>query len=873
MPPSAPLPPTSRRTSLGVLAIIAVAVALLGLLVAQTSRHSIDGARMNVAGRQRMLSERLVSLTLLARSAPPEEQAMWRPRIDATVSDLREASQELRSVGSGDQVIPPDSKVAADYEQLVALQDSVKEASMRIAAQPGAPSADVDAVLAQQKRLAVAIAHIVDELEAEWSRQVDGLLMLEAACVILLLVAMALGIRLALMPAQHKLELTVSALAESESRNRAVLDAMPDGLIIVSREGKYLGVNPSALALFDLAPNANLDDFVRRRQQLGDATGRPLDVEQLPSRITLASGLPLSDEVLTIRRDDGTLRFFAVNTRPLFSSTGTQPNAVVILFRDVSLQRRADEELIAQAQALEMQNQELLEQADQLERGQALFRSLVETAGSAIVGLDADGRVFEWNREAELLFGVSRQNAIGRRYVDEFVPKEEQGRLNAGVRSALEGQTVRNLVAPVNSAGSERHTVLWNVAPLRVGAGQPVHGLIVAGLDITEREASEERFRLLFEQSSDAHMLYDAEGIIDCNDATLRMLRTSGREKLVGRRPADLSPMRQPDGRLSVVAAGQMREKARATGHHRFEWLHKRDDGSEFPVEVTLTPLRLNGRDVILAVWHDIAERKAVEEALRQAKDAAESANRTKSEFVTRMNHELRTPLTAIIGFSRVMLMGRAGELSAGAQLYAQRIRDNGMHLLSLINQILDVAKVEAGRMDLEHETVEVAALVSETVAMLESNAEAKGVALRRDVPEGMAPVVTDPGKLKQILINLVGNAIKFTTVGEVLVRVVADVSTGQPRQIIVSDTGLGVPEDRYMKIFEPFEQGDSSTRREFGGTGLGLAIVKSFADLIGAEITVESTVGVGSTFTVTLPVPAGVGALGIAPEPEGSRV
>ena len=200
-----------------------------------------------------------------------------------------------------------------------------------------------------------------------------------------------------------------------------------------------------------------------------------------------------------------------------------------------------------------------------------------------------------------------------------------------------------------------------------------------------------------------------------------------------------------------------------------------------FPVEATLTPVRLNGREVILAVWHDIAERKKVEDALRAAKDAAESANRTKSEFMTRMNHELRTPLTAIIGFSRVLLQGKEGPLTPNAQLYAERIRANGMHLLSLINQILDVAKVEAGRMELETEVVAVEELVRETMAMLESTAHTKGISLSRRVPQVVAPIVTDAGKLKQILINLIGNAIKFTTEGEVSVVVEVDPATSQP--------------------------------------------------------------------------------------------
>jgi signal transduction histidine kinase len=173
---------------------------------------------------------------------------------------------------------------------------------------------------------------------------------------------------------------------------------------------------------------------------------------------------------------------------------------------------------------------------------------------------------------------------------------------------------------------------------------------------------------------------------------------------------------------------------------------------------------------------------------------------------------------------------------------------------LSLINQILDVAKVEAGRMELETETVAVDALVRDTIAMLESTAHAKGIALRSQVPAQVATIVTDAGKLRQILINLIGNAIKFTSVGEVSVTVETDDVTRQPVSISVRDTGIGIAPDRQQKVFEPFEQGDSSTRREFGGTGLGLSIVKAFAELIGAAIDVESELGRGTTFTVWLP-------------------
>jgi PAS domain S-box-containing protein len=842
-----------RRASVAVLAVIAVAVAVLGLVVAQTSRHSIDGARMNVAGHQRLLSERLVALTLLSRDADSVGRELWRPRIDATVNELRAASQQLRSVSTGGAIIPDDSRAGRDYESLIALQDSVK-ASANGVTEPNATNAQIDSTLAQQKRLAVAIEHVADELELEWSREVDRLLLLEAACVILLLIAFSFGARLALQPTQEQLSITIGALAESESRTRAVVNAMEDGMFIIDEKGDVTEWNPAALRIFDLPEMALASDIHAVMHRTRDEHGRDLTLERMPSIVTIRTAKSVAGMLLTTTTPAGDVRWINVNTNPLFRGDSTAPHAAVSIFRDVTIARRIEEERLAQAEALELQNQELISQADALEREQALFRSLVETAGSAIVGLDADGRVFEWNREAESLYGIDRVDALGKSYVEEFVTPRHRQRMRAGIAAVLGGKQIKNHVGPVVNRDEQRHMVLWNITPLRAGPREPVHGLIAAGVDITEREASDERFRLLFERSTDAHMLYDAEGIIDCNDATLQLLRVDSRERLSGRRPAELSPLRQPDGRLSVVVAGQMRERARITGHHRFEWTHRRDDGTDFQVEVTLTPLKLHGRSVFLVVWHDITERKAVERALRLAKEAAESANRTKSDFVTRMNHELRTPLTAIIGFSRTLLKEKSGPMVPGDRLYVERIRENGMHLLSVINQILDVARVESGRMELERDSVMIDELVRETVAMLESTADAKGIELRCELPEKTNPIITDAGKLRQILINLVGNAIKFTAEGEVLVRLTNDPDTGQPREIMVRDTGMGIPADRQGKIFEPFEQADSSTRREFGGTGLGLSIVQSFVQLIGGSISLQSVPGEGTTFIVRLP-------------------
>jgi PAS domain S-box-containing protein len=837
-----------------VLIVVAAAVAMLGVLVRQTSSLGTEAALVNAAGRQGLLSERLLAAALAARSAPPHERELWTRRVSATARDFRDAAARLRGARAGGPVFPSGTPAGESYAALATLQEALIASALETASHGS--SAVEDSLISRQWRFIASMERVTAELEGESARRIDGLVQEEAACVILLLLALGFGIRLALQPTQERLQKTAEALAESESRSRAVLDAMGEGMLLADLEGQILVLNPSArhiLGLPDDGADVSVQSLVSR---IVDRNGVQIAVDMLPTRITMRTGEPVTDATIGVRDTDGNVRWLNVNTHPLFREVGQPPYAAVAIVRDVTFERRVAEERAAQAEALELQNQELLAQADALGRGEALFRSLVDTAGSAIVGLDMEGKVFEWNREAETLFGVPRAEAIGQPYAEAFVTPQHRSRMRGGIATVLGGEPLRNLVGPVKGRNGDQRTVLWNITPLRATAGAPAHGLIAAGLDITEREASDERFRVLFERSSDAHLLYDEHGVLDCNDATLRMLRADSKEMVLGRTPIDLSPRRQSDGRLSVIVGEQMRQLARLRGYHRFEWTHQRMDGSPFLVEITLTPVRLNNREVILAVWHDIAERKAVEDALRSTKDAAESANRTKSEFMTRMNHELRTPLTAIIGFSRVLLQGKEGSLAPGVSRYVDRIRVNGMHLLSLINQILDVAKVEAGRMELELESVSVDALVRDTLAMLDSTAEAKGLILRGDLPPRVALLVTDEGKLRQILINLVGNAIKFTNEGEVCVRVDVDPKTGRATSIVVSDTGIGIPADRQLKVFDPFEQGDSSTRRQFGGTGLGLSIVKTFAALIGARITVESKVGQGTTFTLLLPTP-----------------
>ena len=241
---------------------------------------------------------------------------------------------------------------------------------------------------------------------------------------------------------------------------------------------------------------------------------------------------------------------------------------------------------------------------------------------------------------------------------------------------------------------------------------------------------------------------------------------------------------------------------------------------------------------------------------LRQSRDAAEDANKAKSSFLATMSHELRTPLNSVIGFANLLIRNRAGNLTAQDLQYLSRIRDNGTHLLHLINDVLDVSKIEAGRMEVHPVPTDLAPLVHDTIAQLGGQAITRAVALRADAPDGLLPVEVDPARLKQVLINQIGNALKFTEQGSVTVKVVADVG-GRPLRIDVIDTGIGIAPERLEAIFEAFTQAEATTERRFGGTGLGLTISRSLLRLMGADLKAHSNPGQGSTFSITFPASA----------------
>lgn len=372
--------------------------------------------------------------------------------------------------------------------------------------------------------------------------------------------------------------------------------------------------------------------------------------------------------------------------------------------------------------------------------------------------------------------------------------------------------------------------------------------------DITERVASQERFRLLFEQSSTPHLLTDPSGVVDCNPAAVALMGYRSKSDLLRLSPRQFSPELQPDGSRSETKAAEMEQLAFEQGSHRFDWVLRTTAGEDVPVEVTLTPQSFGAQRVLLVEWHDLTERVRYEDGLKRARDSALDFARAKADFLAVMSHEIRTPMNGVIGMTRLLA---DTPLSLQQRDYVDNLRACGEGLLALLNDILDFSRLEAGKVTLERIPVSLRDLIDEAVAVVSDGAEAKNLTVVVHAsPTAPDRVLADPTRLRQVLLNLLSNAVKFTEVGTIEVQLLLgkgfDDQGRREVTLAVKDSGIGIAPAALPKLFASFAQEDSSTTRRFGGSGLGLAICKRLVGLMGGTIEV-ATGPSGTTFSVLL--------------------
>ncbi len=366
---------------------------------------------------------------------------------------------------------------------------------------------------------------------------------------------------------------------------------------------------------------------------------------------------------------------------------------------------------------------------------------------------------------------------------------------------------------------------------------------------------SEQRFKMLVEHATEAILLLDIDAgtFIQGNPNALQLFGLS-RETFLRMHPLDLSPPHQPDGRSSDESATEKITRALDGETVVFDWTHCHSDGTTIPCEVRLLRLPAGDRNVLRAAITDITARKRTEDELRRAKEAAEAASRAKSDFLANMSHEIRTPMNGIIGMTTLLANS---PLTPTQQDHLGMVRESADSLLHLLNDILDFSKAGAGKLRLETIRFSLRETVRKAITVMSAEACDKRLTLAQRIDKELPDeLYGDPARLRQVILNLVGNAIKFTETGEVTVTVSSAASTDSTHTLhfAIKDTGIGISPALQDSVFQEFVQADSSTTRRYGGTGLGLAIACQLVAMLRGRIWLESELGRGTTvhFTAT---------------------
>jgi PAS domain S-box-containing protein len=526
--------------------------------------------------------------------------------------------------------------------------------------------------------------------------------------------------------------------------------------------------------------------------------------------------------------------------------------------------------------------------ADVIHRGQAegWLAAIVESSDDAIVGMTLSGIITSWNAAATRIFGYGFNEVIGKSVAVLAWPGEEE-RIETFLETLRRGERVDHCEVARKHKNGKKIIISLSLSPI-VDAGGTIIGIAKIARDITARkeaagvlEASElrlhrlteqeanaradmlaeRRFRALIENAPDAILQVDPAGAIVIANRTAETMFGYSREELMGNKVDLLIPEANRAGhaahRKSFAAAGLTRPMGLG-----LELFALRKDGTTFPVEISLSPMRTESGVHVTAVIRDVTERKQTEQRVRTLQQSymtelearqkeAERLNRLKSEFMASISHELRTPLHTIIGFAELLEEETEGVLNQKQRRFLHHIHADSEHLLGLINDVLDLSRIEAGGLHLRTESLSLREIVEETVNAIRPYADSKSVSVREGEHLDVS-VWADSMRLRQILYNLLSNGAKFTEAGgEVCVD--AEVE-GSSVRITVADTGLGIAPEECTRIFDKFYQVGFTPVGVREGTGLGLAICKQLVEMQKGTIWVESEPGQGSSFHFTLP-------------------
>jgi PAS domain S-box-containing protein len=477
-----------------------------------------------------------------------------------------------------------------------------------------------------------------------------------------------------------------------------------------------------------------------------------------------------------------------------------------------------------------------------LRESETNFRTFFETIDYLIVVTTPDGRILFANRALKEKLDYTDED-IASLVVLDLHPPEVRREAEEIFAAMLRGEQ-KNCPLPMIKKGG---AILPVETRIWFGRWNGMDCIFGASVDLSAEQEAEQRFERLFRKHPDLMAITSAPDskFFDVNEAFVKTLGYS-KQEVLGRTAAELGLFPHAEEQVAVA------EKLLADGHMDHIELHvRRKDGVILDGLFSGEVISTQGRTYLLTVMIDITERKQAEE-MRKAKEAAEAASLAKSTFLANMSHEIRTPMNGVIGMTGLLL---DTELDIEQRHFAETIRSSGEALLGLLNDILDLSKIEADKIELEKLDFDLLALLDNFAAPLALTAQSKGLEfIYTAAPDVPTRLCGDAGRLRQILTNLAGNAVKFTQAGEVFVyaSLVAETSSDVVIRFGIRDTGVGIPLEHHQRLFQKFTQADASTTRRYGGSGLGLAIAKRLVELMDGEIGVTSTAGVGSEFWFT---------------------
>ncbi len=570
------------------------------------------------------------------------------------------------------------------------------------------------------------------------------------------------------------------------------------------------------------------------------------------------SGQPLVDRVEKLRKADGRFVWLSTTKVPIFDSAGLV-SGIAGISREITDLKDVEEAL-----------------REQSERN----RLILETANDAFIAMDSSGSITAWNHQAERTFGWAAEEVMGRPFADAVLaPGSRESHacgepsLRTGERTMLNTPMLSTMLNTMLNTMVNQRTELdavhrdghefpveFTVWPVRAGETYSFNALV---RDISETRRADLQAKAIQHavgRYSSLAVEYAPEGVVIVNRDGTMVLVNAQTERLFGYSQEDLTgkpaemllPERFRPSYTQRRAAYFSDPRVQSIGAD-LDLKGLRKDGSEFPVEIGLNPIQTDEGVLLVTSVRDATERKEFERVLREKNVELEKASTAKDFFLATMSHELRTPLNAILGFTGTLLMKLPGPLTADQERQLKTVQASGKHLLSLVNDLLDLVKIESGKVEVQLQAASCQDVLAEVVSALKPLAEAKSLLFEAIFPTQPLMITTDRRALSQIVLNLANNAIKFTPRGSVRLELADAPGDGPPMLAVhVVDTGTGIKPENQEKLFRPFERVNGGSRVE--GTGLGLYLCRKLAELIGGRVQFESEFGHGSRFTLLIP-------------------